>query len=303
MRRNGVLLIFTLAACGEDGGAGVAPLGSFRLVGETVNGTATAAGDLNGALELTAAEYGLAIARPAPHGLVASYTISGDALVLGGGDRVTVNLDGDRLTLRPDGDRVWSLDRITTAPAEETFPVAGTVELPRGAAPPGRPRIALIRYTRELDRVAFFHDPRDDRELSLESGTANFDLSRDRAALGTDRITFGTTAGIAIELIVVYDDRDASDTLAELFTPCSEATTDCILGVSPIAIGYRDGASAELAASPYALLRKGWSNAVPVTDRRTGKLGLVSADPDRALVHQIILAVDPAQVTVPGFQL
>src|SRR5687767_620158 len=108
MKRALVLLgSMVVSACG-DGGSDSLPTGTFRLVGETVNGQPTPEAQLNGALELTATEYGLGIARPAPRGVVAAYTISGGALALGGGGMVQYAVDGDRLTLRPDADRSWT---------------------------------------------------------------------------------------------------------------------------------------------------------------------------------------------------
>lgn len=303
MKRVALVLLGSVlvSACGDDGSETL-PTGTFRLVGETVNGTSTPEAQLNGALELTATEYGLGIARPAPTGVLASYTVMGKTLALGGGGMVPFSVSGDQVTLRPDSSHVWTFSRVTPT-AAETFPLSGTVQVTRGAPQFAHPRAALIRYVRELGAVSFFHDPRDDRAIVLDGGSATFDFTRDRAALGTDRITFGATAGISIEIVVVYDDRDNSGTLGELFSPCSETTKDCIRGISNIVLAFRDGMSAELAASPYALLRTGWSNAVTVTDQRTGRLGLVSADPDKPISHEVLVVVDPASVAAPAFQL
>jgi hypothetical protein len=295
------LILVLVAACGDDGGGGTLSEGSYRLVGETVNGTATPAAELNGALEVTTTEYGLGIARPAPTGVVASYTVSGGSIVLGGGTNVAFTADGDRLTLRPDADHTWTLERFTPT-AAEMFPVTGTVEMARGAEAMMSPHAAIIHYNRGQEGTFLLeHDPRDDKPLSFEGGVASFDLSRTRPALGTDRIPMGATAGISIAIVVVYDDRDGGG-LGVPFMPCATPGGDCIRGMSTILLASRDGTSAELSGSPYALLREGWSNAVQVTDKRSGRLGLTSAD-EKALTHQITVVVDPAQVVPPGFQL
>jgi hypothetical protein len=305
MKRTAALLVF-LVACGDDGGSPILPTGSFRLVAETVSGAATPEAMLNGALEVTATEYALGIARPAPRGVVASYTVSGDSIVLGGGGTVELGGEGDRITLRPDSDRSWTFLRFTPAPAE-TFPVTGTVGIARGAPPMTSPYAALLHYNRTVEgQVILAHDPRDAQPLDLQGGTASFDLSRARPALGTDRIPYppgSRDAGISIALVVVFDDRDGSGELDDIFASCASPQADCIRGVSSIVLASRDGASAELAASPYALLRPGWTHAVQVTDQRSGKLGLASVDPDKALTHEITVVVDPAALAAPGFEL
>jgi hypothetical protein len=294
-------ILVLAAACGGDDGGGTLTPGTYRLVGETVNGAVTPAAQLDGALELTATEYGLGIARPAPQGVVAAYTVAGGELVLsGGGGRVDYSVEGDRLELRPDADRVWTFEPFTPT-AAETFAVTGTVEIARGAPPMTSPHAALVHYNREGGEVVLAHDPRDDQALSLDGGIGTFDLSRTRPALGTDRIPMGTTAGISIALVVVYDDRDGGG-LTSFFAPCATTSGDCIRGMSTIVLASRDGTSAELSSSPYALLRRGWSNAVQVTDQRSGELGLASAD-EKTLTHAITVLVDPSGIAAPGFQL
>src|SRR5262245_25183694 len=112
-----VLLCLFASACGDDGGSDVLPTGTFRLVGESVSGTMTPEAQLNGALELTATEYGLGIARPAPTGVVASYTTSGGSIALGGGGNVEFSVNGDMLTLKPDANRTWTFNHVTPTPA------------------------------------------------------------------------------------------------------------------------------------------------------------------------------------------
>jgi hypothetical protein len=176
--------------------------------------------------------------------------------------------------------------------------VTGTVSLASGA-PSTNLHVALVRRLREAP--GFFFDTRDDRALSFTGQTASFDLSRDRGALGTDRIPYGTAA-IGLLLVVVYEDRDTDNRLDELVA-CSTTTVDCVRGVSPYIVADRAGTSPELGASSYDLLREGWSHAVTVTDERNDKLTVASVDPQGTLTHAITVGTDPSQVVIPVFDL
>ena len=297
MRISVALTTLLATACGDGGGLDSVPAGTWRLVGETVNGTATPPANLNGALELTETDYALGIARPSIEGVVTSYTLEGGAFVLTGAGRVPASLAGNDLTLRPSSTRELTFTLVSPTPAD-TLAVTGTVSLASGA-PSTNLHAALVRRVR--DASGFFFDPRDDRTLTFTGQTASFDLSRDRGALGTDRISFGSAA-IGLLLVVVYEDRDGDNRLDELVT-CSATTVDCIRGVSPYVVADRAGTSPELSASSYDLLREGWSHAVQVTDERNHKLTVASVDPQATLAHAITVAADASTVAIPVFDL
>jgi len=288
-----------IAGCGDGGGLDSVPAGTWRLVGETVNGTATPEANLNGALQLTETDYALGIARPSVEGVVTSYTLEGGAFVLSGAGRIEAELAGNDLTLRPSSSRKLTFTLVSPT-AADTLAVTGTVSLASGA-PSTNLHVALVRRVREAP--GFFFDSRDDRALTFTGQGATFDLSRDRGALGTDRIPYGTTgAAIGLLLIVVYEDRDADNRLDEL-TTCSTTTVDCVRGVSPYVVADRFSTSPELEASSFALLREGWSHAVTVTDERNDKLTVASVDPQGTLTHAITVGTDPSQVVIPVFDL
>ncbi len=295
MRRYLALMV-VLAACGNgDEPEPTAPVGAWRQTGETVNGW----------LEVTANEYALGLAAPTASGVISPYTLSGGALQLGSGGSVPFTLEdsGTTLTLEPQPGRTLTFEKSTPEPVE-TLAVTGTITYATGAIEMTAPRAALIFLGRDGSEVGFVNDPRDDRALTFAGGAAAIDFSRDRGALGTERIVFGDRAAVAIGLVVVYDDRDASGSLADLFAVCTPTSTDCIRGIAPVYLGSRDGTSAELSASPYGFLRTGWSHAVLATDARSsGRVGLLSTDPTKTLRYDVTIPADAATVTVPDFRL
>jgi hypothetical protein len=106
--------------------------------------------------------------------------------------------------------------------------------------------------------------------------------------------------------VVDYEDRYQSASAAtphglDELAVCSTSTVDCIRAISPIILAYRNGDSPELAASPYAELREGWTYAVPTQHRGVGKLGLVSSD-SAAYDFEMVLG-SPSTVTIPQFDL
>jgi hypothetical protein len=187
--------------------------------------------------------------------------------------------------------------------AAQTLTVRGKVSAPE-ALPSGR--VALAFLVRSGAQVSFSADSRDDAELAFAGATATFQLDRTEGALGTERVPYGT-AGVALGLVVVYEDRDADAKLGRLFdSDCQVAGQDCVRGVSPILLGYRDGVSPELAASPYAFLFAGWSPAQLVSDSRggTARAGVTSLDPTtEAVPFDVEVPADPATVVLPGLEL
>jgi hypothetical protein len=300
MRISFVLASLLVTACGDGGGLESVPAGTWRLVGETVNGTATPAANLNGALQLGATDYALGIARPGIEGVVTSYTLEGSAFVLSGAGRVEAELAGNQLKLRPTPSRELTFELVSPQPAD-TLSVTGTVTLAAGA-PSTDLHVTLVRRKREPP--GFFFDERDDRALTFTGDSAAFDLSRDRGALGTDRIPFppGTSVAIGLLHVVVYEDRDMDGELDELAT-CGATTVDCVRGISPYVVADRAGSSPELEASSYALLQEGWCHAVTVTDERHHRPTVASVDPQATIAHAITVAADPSTVVIPSYDL
>jgi hypothetical protein len=300
-----LLLTWSLvvAGCGSENGDAVAPIGTWRLVSETIGGNAVL--EVDGWLEVTSDQLAYGQGKPAAEGLIASYTLAGATLALSTGASVPFTLENPRrLRLELEPQRVLVLEEATSTPRDELM-VVGTVSLASGAPAMVMPRVALIFLPPRDSADTFVNDPRDDKPLSLAGGAGTFDLSRDRAALGIERITFGQGAAISVGFVVVYDDRDGSGTLHDLFEACSPTTTDCVRGIAPFLLGYRGGMSPELAASPYGFLRSGWSHAFLATDRRTSasRTGLLSSDPSRTIRYDLIVPVDPASVIIPVLPL
>lgn len=312
MKRFLLAASFALLGCSDGdkpGAADAGPdaasplIGSWRLTSATLP-----SGDVpapNGWLEITPTEYALGTASPGPEGLSTTYTqVAAAEIMLGDGTLRAIKYPTAtslRLQLAAD---VFSVYERATATTLTTIPLSTSIAYAEGAAPMVHPRAALIFLARSQGQVVFVNDTRDDHPLSFSGSSVTIDFSRDREALGTERITFGQRAGIAIGMVVVYDDRDESGTLDNLFTPCTAQTKDCIRGLSRTFLGYRDGTSAELSASPYAFLRTGWSHAVASKDDRAGspRTGLLSIDPATAGTT-VSLPGDAATVKIPDFKL
>jgi len=314
------LILVLLAGCsGPDAtpDAGT-PKGSWRLASETMGGSMTPDGSLDGTLVVGDAEYALATLAPLG-GTITTYTFAagGTALMLADGTSVPFTLSAGsapQLTLQLT-DRTLVFVAATDVTQTDAFPVRGTVTLADGAPQPTNPRVALVFLCRGMSAscltstgptdTGFTNDVRDDTPLTFSGKTATFDLSRTRAALGTQRIPFrGVTAGISAAFVVVYDGSKAGS-LQQVFAPCAGTTTGCPLGVAAVALGYRDGMTAALAASPYSYLRNGWTDALLVTDKRGGRIlpGLVSGDAQKMLGFDVTVAADPSEVFVPRLDL
>ncbi len=187
------------------------------------------------------------------YNFVANYTLSGNNLAVVGMGNLAYQLGNGELTLSPDATHTLSFVPYMPT-ASNTISVTGTVTMTAGTFV--APRVALIFLSRSM---GFVNDPRDDKPLTFSGNTASFDLSRTGGALGTDRITFGTTAGISIGMVIVYDDIDQSGTLDidSLTEMCANPAHDCVRGVAALILGYRDGSSSELQESPYQYLQPG----------------------------------------------
>ncbi len=201
----------------------------------------------------------------------------------------------------------WGRHTHTTA---ETLTVQGQISF-TGAAPLTpivTPRVGLVFLLRAAGQPDIIEVPGGDMAISGfgsdVAGTATFDLSRTEGALGVERITFGS-ASASIGLVVVYDDVNGSNMLDSLWTSCG-AGQDCVRGVSWLVVGYRVGSSQELADSPYAFIRPGWTPAAMLLDFRpaTATLGLISVDRSaETLPFDVQVPTDPAGVSLPAFEL
>jgi hypothetical protein len=232
------------------------------------------------------------------------YSVDGGNLLLSGQTPPSLpfTVENGELTLRPTASISFVYAPYVHT-RSETMMVGGTVRL-ETMPPPSNLRITLAF----LVRNGFSSDMRDGAALSFTGPTAVFALNRTAGARGTERVPFGA-AGIALGLVVVYEDRTASNNLENLLdSDCTPGgtTKDCVRGVSPILLGYRDADSPELTATPYAFLLGGWTPAVRVTDSRTGTArdGAASLDPTTApLPFDVEVPANPQAVTVPSFQL
>lgn len=276
-------------------------LGDWRLIAQTIAGMPSSGATLNGGLVLSQSELAFGSLAPLT-GILSTFHSSSDgtALVLSDGTLVPITLSSGQLTLELPGQRHVTFARQNSPAPTAAYPLTGKVTLTVGTPGFTAPRVALVFLARSNDETVFVNDIRDDAPLVFNGQTAAFDLSRTRPALGTDRIPFGASAGISVAYVVVYDDRDRSGTLHELFAPCSASTTDCVRGISPIVLTYRDGEAPELTASPYAYLQAGWTAAVVASDQRSTppRTGLVTTDRGKIPLFDIAVPQDPASIAV-----
>jgi hypothetical protein len=136
-----------------------------------------------------------------------------------------------------------------------------------------------------------------------------FELDRTEGALGTQRIVFGNpNTAIAVGLVVVWDDVDMNampgpTLLDKCVTPPPPPGSDCLRGVSSIYLAYRSGSSPELAASPFAYVRAGWTQNVFIRDLRGQFMrnGMVSLDATRGVPFDVYVPPSPVQTVVPVF--
>lgn len=307
-----------LGACG--GGSDASPdaavtrdaasvQGAWAVASQTVGGVTTPAAALDGTLVVGATDFAFATAEPLG-GLLASYTLSGDgrSFVLAGGPTVPFTLDATpQITLAVAADRTVVVAPDHAAP-KATFSVAGTVTAPSTTAGYTAPTVLIAFLSR--DQTGFVNDyPPYYQAITFTGATASFDFELG-LPVGLERIVFGpSSVAVAMGFIVVFDNGSAEGPpkLDDLFTPCgASTTTDCVLGMAPILLAYRQGTSTELTASPFAYLKDAsWSQAIIVTDARGGgtKSGLVSLDVGKVLPFDIALWADPSANTVPRLDL
>jgi hypothetical protein len=176
------------------------------------------------------------------------------------------------------------------------------------------PRVTLVSVTRDSGGAVRYIvvDPAaaEGNDTALPEGfggellSASFTVGRPEGALGVDRIAYGN--GFASVLLIVgYEDKDGNGKLdaARLGeSDCSSEALDCVRAVSPFAVAYRAGASAELDASPFNLLLAGWHLSYLGADFRNGGLAVpVPLDPTRAPVPAWLTFQDPENVQLPNF--
>ena len=299
--------------CGDSSNPGQtadsATAGSWLVAGQTIGGSATAPDKLDGTAVIGATDFAFATADPLG-GILTSYTLgnNGTSMVLRDGTNIGFTLAPSQLTLQLTGDRTAVLAPEQAA-AVTTISVKGTVTAPAGTASFVAPTAALMFLTR-ANPGFIGDDGRNYQTITFKDGKATFDFEIARGALGTERIVFGPQeVAVAIGFVVIFDDRETTSTpgtLANLFQACpGTSTSDCVLGISPFLLGYRSGDSKELAASPYAYLHSGWSQAIIVTDARGGgtKSGLLSLDTAKTLAFDITLWDDPSAHSVPKLDL
>jgi hypothetical protein len=204
-------------------------------------------------------------------------------------------------------DVLWGRHTHTSA---EVITVQGQISFAGSAPliPIVTPRVGLVFLLRAAGPPGIIEVPGGDAAIggfgSDIADTATFDLSRTEGALGVERITFGS-ASASIGLVVVYDDVNGNGMLDTLWTSCG-AGEDCVRGVSTLVLAYRVGSSQELADSPYAFVRAGWTPATMVLDFRpaTAALGLISVDRSAEVVpFDVQVPTDPAAVTLPALEL
>jgi hypothetical protein len=315
MARHGTLWAALLLAvgCGDSGGSAIDAAsykGAWRLAAQTLAGMPQDDAALSGAMTLGDSDFALAIASP-PTALLSSYTVASDAksLTLKDGSRLSLMATAEpRLTLGLASDRQAAFVSDSASPVT-TITVQGTITAPSDPSAYAAPRVALVFLSRS--DPFFVDDDRLDQALSFQGKTASFRIDLMREALGTERIVYGPPdVAIAIGWVVVYDDRDGKppgqQRLHELFDACSATTKDCVLGYSPIVLGYRSGTSPQLSASAFVGLREGWSPSLATEDGRRNAprpLGLVSLDPAKAMKFDVTLWADPASHAVPRLDL
>src|SRR5262249_48117088 len=190
----------------------------------------------------------------------------------------------EKLTLTLDTLHKLEFRRFTPG-STDTLPVRGRITLAAGTPAFHSPHVSIAFLRRG---ASFAVDPRDTKTLdSTGTNTPTSQLDRVEGALGVQRIVFGNpNTAIAVGLIVVWDDLDddgmPGNTLFDkCMTPPPPPARDCLRGVAPVFLTARAGGSPELAASPYAFLRPGWTQSIFIQDLRGQfpRNGAVSLDP------------------------
>ena len=285
--------------------------GEMRLF--RVNGTLEVGGGEIAYVQQRVIDDGIPLERtPQVANFVTHYTPSG-------GDSGTFALTGypsvgftwtgppdEKLEIDLDAQNKLELRR-TAHTESDTLPVRGQVTLA-----PGTPTFTSLHVSIAflLRGGTFTVDPRDDQVLDfMGTDQATFELDRTEGALGTQRIVFGDpNTAIAVGLVVVWDDVDEDGSpgptlLDKCVTPPPPPGSDCLRGVSPIYIGSRSGSSPELAASPYAYVRAGWTQNLFIQDVRGqfARKGMVSLDATRGVPFDVYVPPSPMQTFVPLF--
>jgi hypothetical protein len=175
-------------------------------------------------------------------------------------------------------------------------------------APPVGAHVAMVSLLRGAnDTVDFVQVPSDvepglDVPIDLSDFVEDFSMTRSEGALGLERIAYGQAGSLAVEALVVYEDRDGAPGLGRwAFDDCSDGSVDCIRGISHLFLAYRNGESVELAASAYGDLLPGWTPAALVDDHLTDGVSLGTLDDQRPTSFDIRIPADPGTVVVPGF--
>jgi hypothetical protein len=313
------------------------PVGLWRLRSETTTfddgGTRTVNDTdptrVNGTVEITTGEYAIGVKHvldgglattdettPNPQALVTEHSAFGPAdssIALSNGlgtvPFVWQKSPSEMLTLQTDATHSLAFSPYVWT-ATTTAQVRGTVTVETGGSSPAPDHVAIVWIVRSLLGAAYDYQSNtpESRVLTLDSNhKGTFNLDRSTGTPGYSRILFGT-AEVSIGLIVAYADSDASgafNVTNNLDDRCSMLPEDCLRGISTVVLAYRFGDSPELAASPFAHLRQGWSFAKEAYDHRNGnnRLGLVSLDSTTGLPFDISVPQDVATYSVPHFYL
>jgi hypothetical protein len=308
-------LLALLGACGDDGDddggtpdAGTV-LGEWRLT--SVSGVSA---PVNGTLLLDEASgVGGYVWLPVPGGrpefvsltgLVGTFTWDDAAGVLMlAGDSYNVEL-GAQLSLHAGNGTVYSYERLATTPVD-TITLTGRATVEAGAPALDTPRVALIAMLRGTGGVGvkYYAVPSDvEPKIDVPApADQTFTLARAEGALGVERIPFGTTGFITVNLIVAYEDRNHDGQLSRFDVDDCSATPgeDCIRGVAPVVLAARDGDSTELQNAGYGLMRHGWAVSALVDDQRSDGRTIVPLDPTTPVPVDVTFAANPAAVELP----
>jgi hypothetical protein len=325
-----------------DGGVG--PVGTWRLQRETttttlddggvttqtINDTDTAlagggTGRVNGALELTTNEYAVGVTHMVG-GLVdpsaeanaladtyAPLTPGASAFSLTHHPPVGFQWQQSPtplLTLQTDARRSLVFAPRTPAPAD-TMPISGKIRL--NSVSMDNPHVALLFFIHGAP-FSVTVDPRDDKALPPTStwGGETFSidglLDRTDAPIGTERIVWGSTAEMAMGVVIVYDRIIADDAGVRPFDVAAyvnnTCTTDCVRGVSKTVLAYRLGSSPQFLASAYRHLGEKWTQAQRIADEsHPGKEGLISLDQAHPVTFDVDVPTNAMQIAYPVFDL
>jgi hypothetical protein len=215
----------------------------------------------------------------------------------------------ESLMLSPPGRGATTYVRVTPEHLDAIdLPVL--VDLDASAPALVEPHVALLALLRSNDGqpFRFFVIPADvepgiDKVVDPASG-APIMLSRTEGALGVERIAFGTTGFVAVNVVVAYEDRDHDGKLTRtVIDDCAAADADCIRGVGDLFLAARDGDSAELQAAGFGLMREGWAESVVVPDsRRPGGTTILPTEARNLRSVRVTFAADPTTAKFPDLK-